>query len=84
MQLFLKDRVGVNSFKLGLEIAQHMSAAVGATTVVGEIVAVVLRLFTLTSPAIVSSRADVIERQTPYQLPLPPPCFFTLLGSASA
>jgi len=50
MQLFLKDRVGVKPFELGLEITEGLSAAVGSTTVAGEIEAVVLRFVTLTSP----------------------------------
>ena len=43
---FLKDRIGLNSLKLGLEVANGttMRTAVGTTTGIGEIVTIVLRL----------------------------------------
>ena len=52
MVFFLKDRIGLNSLKLGLEVANGttMRTAVGATTGIGEIVAIVLRLITRGAP----------------------------------
>ena len=52
MVFFLKDRIGLNSLKLGLEVANGttMRTAVGTTTGIGEIVAIVLRLITGGAP----------------------------------
>ena len=52
MVFFLKDRIGLDSLKLGLEVANGttMRTAVGTTTGVGEIVAIVLRLITGGAP----------------------------------
>ena len=52
MVFFLKDRIGLDSLKLGLEVANGttMRTAVGATTGIGEIVAIVLRLITRGAP----------------------------------
>lgn len=46
MVFFLKDWIGLDSLKLGLEVANGttMRTAVGTTTGIGEIVAIILRL----------------------------------------
>ncbi len=84
MDLFLEDGVGVDGFEFGLEITESLGAGVGPTTTVGEVVPVVLSFFALATPIPVSmecrrSRGEGVS----YQLPLPPPCFLILLGSAS-
>ena len=52
MIFFLKYGIGFNSLKLGLEVANGvtMSTAVGTTTGIGEVVAIVLRLVTRGTP----------------------------------
>lgn len=54
MNILLKDRIGLNSLEFGLETIQTMAvgATIGATTGIGEIVTVVLRLVTWKSPDI--------------------------------
>ena len=55
MIFFLKYGIGFNSFKLGFEVTNGttMRTAIGATTGVGEIVAIVLRLITGCAPVVV-------------------------------
>lgn len=50
MKLLLKDRVLINGLELGLEVAEDCSAAVGSTSLVGKVVAIVLRLLAVTTP----------------------------------
>ena len=52
MVFFLKYGIGFNSLELGLEVANGMtmSTAVGTTTGIGEIVAIILRLVTRGAP----------------------------------
>ena len=52
MVFFLKYGIGFNSLELGLEVANGMtmSTAVGTTTGIGEVVAIVLRLVTRGAP----------------------------------
>jgi len=50
VKFLLEDRFGVDGFELALEVAENLSAAVGPTTLVGEVVRVVLRLFAIASP----------------------------------
>ena len=52
MIFFLKDRIGLDSLELGLEVTKSMTmrAAVGTTTGIGEVVAIVLRLVTRGAP----------------------------------
>ena len=52
MIFFLEYGIGFNSLKFGLEVANGvtMSTAVGATTGIGEVVAIVLRLVTRGTP----------------------------------
>ena len=83
MKLFFEDGVGVHGFELGLEVAESLGVAVGAAALVGEIVAVVLRLLALDAPTGVLANGSEMSAVISYQLPLPPPCFFTPLGSAS-
>ncbi len=52
MDVFLEDWIGLNGFKLGLEAVDGVAvgAAIGATTSVGEIVAIVLGFVPRSSP----------------------------------
>ena len=55
MKLLFEDRIGLDRLKLGLEITNVVTvggAAVGATTGVGEIVAVVLGFFAGMTPKV--------------------------------
>ena len=56
VNVLLEDRIGLESFEFGLEAVQSVAvgAAVGATTGVGEVVAIVLRLVTGSAPEILS------------------------------
>jgi hypothetical protein len=83
MKLFLEDGVGVHGFELGLEVTESLGAAIGTAALVGKVVAVVLRLLALDAPTGVSAYGSEMFAVISYQLPLPPPCFFTPLGSAS-
>ncbi|KAL8243821.1 hypothetical protein R6Q59_010079 [Mikania micrantha] len=82
MKFFLEDWVGVNAFELGLEVIQGLSTAVGATTIVGKGIAIILNFVAVTTPVCVNYMVTGPAECT-YQLPLPPPDFFTLFGSAS-
>jgi len=51
MELLLKNWIGLDSLKLGLEVTDGVvSAAIGATTSSGEVVAIVLHLFARAAP----------------------------------
>jgi len=50
MKLLLENRVLINGLELGLEVAEDCSAAVRSTALVGKVVAIVLRLFTVATP----------------------------------
>ena len=52
MICLLKDGIGFDSFEFGLEIANGVAvrAAVGTTTGIGEVVAIVLRFVTRSAP----------------------------------
>jgi hypothetical protein len=54
MIFFLEDRVSIGSLEFGLEVTDGMAvgAAVGATTGVGEVVAIVLGLVSRSAPTI--------------------------------
>lgn len=52
MELFFEHRVFVRSLKLGLKVAEGLSAAVGATTGIGEVITIVLRLLAIAAPGI--------------------------------
>ena len=65
MVFFLKDRIGLNSLKLGLKVANSttMRTTVRTTTGIGEIVAIVLRLVTGGTPGVMlSSTSKCRER----------------------
>ena len=57
MNVLLKDRIGLESFEFGLKAVESvaMSAAVGATTGVGEVITIVLGFVTRSSPGDLSS-----------------------------
>lgn len=61
MELFFEDRVLVNRLELGLEVTKNFSAAVGSTTLIGEIVAIVLRLFAISTPGGLMSKCQLFE-----------------------
>ena len=52
MIFFFEDRIRLDGFKFGLEVADSiaMGAAVGATTGVGKVIAIVLSFFAITAP----------------------------------
>jgi hypothetical protein len=50
VELLLKDRVLVNCLELGLEVTQNLVATIGSTTLVGEIISIVLRLLAISTP----------------------------------
>ena len=54
MVLLLKDRIRLNSLELGLEITNGvtMRAAIGTTTGIGEVVAIILGLVTRSAPEV--------------------------------
>ena len=54
MVLFLEDRIRLDSLEFGLEIADGvtMRAAIGTTTGVGEVVAIILGLITRSAPEV--------------------------------
>jgi len=54
VELFFEDGVLVDGFKLGLEVAESLGAAVGAAALVDKVVPIVLRLFSGDAPACVS------------------------------
>lgn len=88
VKVFLKHRLGLDSLELGLEVGDVMAmgAAVGTTTGIGELVAIVLTLLAWGAPFAQCREQGCIAasaRQETYQLPFPPPSFFTFLGSAS-
>lgn len=54
MVLFLKDRIRLDSLEFGLEIVDGVTvrAAIGTTTGVGEVVAIILGLVTRSAPEV--------------------------------
>ena len=54
MELFLEDRIRLDSLEFGLEIADGvtMRAAIRTTTGVGEVVAIILGLVTRSAPKV--------------------------------
>ena len=60
MVFLLKDGISLDGLKLGLEIANGtaMGAAVGTTTGIGEVVAIILRLVTRSAPSGMMSSAS--------------------------
>lgn len=87
MNVFFKHWISLDSFKFGLEVVDGMTmgAAVGAATGVGKVVAIVLRLVAWGAPNAACQLGCWCNRfrKKTCQLPLPPPSFFTFLGSAS-
>ena len=55
MKLFLEDRVLVDGLELGFEVTEDLVATVGSTTLVGEIVAIVLALLAFATPIVAVS-----------------------------
>lgn len=85
--LFLEHRLWVNSLELSVEVGQTLGAAVGATPGIGERVVSVLHFVARSAPvareiALASCTRFILTCRN-YQLPLPPPSFFVLRGSAS-
>lgn len=64
MVFFLKDGIGFDSLELGLEVANGMTmrTAVGTTTGIGEVVAIVLRLVTRGAPGDMMSSTSMCQR----------------------
>lgn len=62
MDIFLEDWIGLDSFEFGLEAVDGVTvgAAVGATTSVGKVVAIILRLVTRSSPNAVRQLGRVV------------------------
>lgn len=60
---FLKDGIGLDSLEFGLEIANGMTmrAAIGTTTRIGEVVAIVLRLVPRGAPKDMVSSASLCQ-----------------------
>jgi len=87
VDVFLEDWIGLDGFKLGLEAVDGVAvgATIGATTSIGEVVAIVLGLVTRSPPRVIRQLNCCRGRFgiKTCQLPLPPPSFFTFLGSAS-
>ena len=54
MELFLEDRIRLDSLEFGLEIADGVTvrAAIGTTTGIGEVVAIILGLVTRSAPEV--------------------------------
>ena len=50
MELLLEDGVLVETLELGLEVTEYLSATVGSTTLVGEVVTIVLTLLAISAP----------------------------------
>jgi hypothetical protein len=50
VELFFEDRVLVNCLEFGLEVTKNFIAAIRSTTLIGKIVAIVLRLFAISTP----------------------------------
>lgn len=70
VELFLEDRVLFVSLELRLEVTQGLCAAVGATTLVCKVIAIVLRLFSGNAPAWVLVLVRTRERRRlPVALP---------------
>ena len=88
MVFLLEDGIGLDVLEFGLEVGDDtVGAAIGTTTGVGESVAIVLGLGPRRAPGRrcqLRQMTEVIWMVGAYQLPLPPPSFFTFLGSASA
>lgn len=84
MDLLLKDRLRIDGLELGAKIGQALGAAVGAAPGIGEGVAIVLDFISGAAPdgLLVSWLFGGVPPHTD-QLPLPPPSFLVLRGSAS-
>ena len=54
MVLFLEDRIRLDSLEFGLEVADGvtMRAAIGTTTGIGEVIAIILGLVTRSAPEV--------------------------------
>lgn len=83
MRICLEDWFRFLGFKLGSELPNALSTAVGVSPSIGERVVIVLDFVTGTTPAIIMRRLFRIGDQKAYQFLFPPPSFFVFLGSAS-